>query len=357
MLKDLRIKNYRGFEDFYIDGLARVNLIVGDNNIGKTSFLEAIYLLVKQPLSPNEKSVLLEILERRGELIKEIVVKTSSEKVITDYIYENLHFGYQITEQNQEIKISSKIDIKNLIVFSIKYQTEFEKINISFMEEAKAEKMPNVIYRINYQLVKKENNKREYKNNLKEIKGQLNTFNASLFSPISIIFIDDEKIDTQNIRNLWDQINLTPKEDIVLDSLKIIIPNLQKIALTVSHTPPQVRLRIKDSDSPIPLSSMGSGMKKIFQLAMSCLTVENGILLVDEIETGLHYEAQTDMWRLLIETAKELNIQIFATTHSWDCICALQEALEGIEDKSVAKLFRLDKNMVNFVLLNIPQKI
>ena len=46
MIRDLSIKNYRCFEDFYVDGLAQVNLIVGDNNSGKTSFLEAIYLLV-----------------------------------------------------------------------------------------------------------------------------------------------------------------------------------------------------------------------------------------------------------------------------------------------------------------------
>ncbi|MEL7011141.1 MAG: AAA family ATPase [Cyanobacteria bacterium J06648_1] len=87
---------------------------------------------------------------------------------------------------------------------------------------------------------------------------------------------------------------------------------------------------------------LGEGMYRILAMAMSLVTSENGVLLVDEIETGLHYEAQTDMWRLILETAKELNVQVFATTHSWDCIAAYQEALSQVEDKSIGKLFRLD---------------
>lgn len=87
---------------------------------------------------------------------------------------------------------------------------------------------------------------------------------------------------------------------------------------------------------------MGDGMRQILTLTMAAVNSENGVLLVDEIETGIHYKAQVDMWRLLMETAQELNIQIFATTHSWDCICAFQEALEEREDQSIGKLFRID---------------
>ncbi|WP_198648876.1 ATP/GTP-binding protein [Cyanothece sp. BG0011] len=104
----------------------------------------------------------------------------------------------------------------------------------------------------------------------------------------------------------------------------------------------QIRLKIKGKNQPIPLSSMGEGMKKIFGLVIKAVILENGVLLIDEIERGLHYTAQTNMWRLLIKIAQEFNVQIFATTHSRDCTCAFQEALEDTEDKSVSKLFRLD---------------
>jgi AAA15 family ATPase/GTPase len=88
---------------------------------------------------------------------------------------------------------------------------------------------------------------------------------------------------------------------------------------------------------------MGEGMHRILNLAMAAVTVENGFLLIDEIETGLYHETQTDMWRLILELAQQLNIQVFATTHSWDCVCAFQEALDELEDKSIGKLFRLNQ--------------
>ena len=96
--------------------------------------------------------------------------------------------------------------------------------------------------------------------------------------------------------------------------------------------------------NPVPLSSMGDGMKKIFRLITKAIILENGVLLIDEIERGLHHIVQINLWCLLKIIAQDFNVQIFATTHSWDCICAFQEALADIEDKSVevGKLFRLD---------------
>ena len=87
---------------------------------------------------------------------------------------------------------------------------------------------------------------------------------------------------------------------------------------------------------------MGGGMKKIFRVITKAVLLENGILLIDEIERGLHYTVQTELWRLLITIAQDFNVQIFASTHSWDCVCALIEALEDREDQSVGKLCRLD---------------
>jgi len=103
-----------------------------------------------------------------------------------------------------------------------------------------------------------------------------------------------------------------------------------------------IKLKLKDQTELVPLSSMGDGMNRILTLAMALVSTEKGVLLIDEIETGLHYEAQLDMWRLVLKTAQDLDVQVFATTHSWDCIAAFKEALQELEDQSVAKLFRLD---------------
>ncbi|MEC4815139.1 MAG: AAA family ATPase, partial [Scytonema sp. PMC 1069.18] len=76
MLRDLTIQNYRCFQNFYIDNLARVNLIVGMNNSGKTSLLEAVYLLVNQ--GEIQRS-LIELLKIRGEIKKDEQSSLSNE--------------------------------------------------------------------------------------------------------------------------------------------------------------------------------------------------------------------------------------------------------------------------------------
>ena len=104
-----------------------------------------------------------------------------------------------------------------------------------------------------------------------------------------------------------------------------------------------ILVKLRGQSNRIPLSSMGDGMRRILVLAMAAAVAKDGFMFVDEIDTGLYYETQTDMWRLLIETAQRLNVQIFATTHSWDCVKAFQNALAKAHDDAVGKLFRLEK--------------
>ena len=66
-------------------------------------------------------------------------------------------------------------------------------------------------------------------------------------------------------------------------------------------------------------------MRHMLALALHLVPAQNGYLLIDEVDTGLHFSVMTKMWRMLIESAKRLNVQIFATTHSMDCIHALAE--------------------------------
>jgi AAA15 family ATPase/GTPase len=104
-----------------------------------------------------------------------------------------------------------------------------------------------------------------------------------------------------------------------------------------------VRLKVERGDDPVPLGSMGDGMYRIFALTLSLVSSENGVLLVDEIDTGLHYKALTKMWRLVIETAKKLNVQVFATTHSWDCLASFQAVLTEEKEETIGSVFRLER--------------
>ena len=91
----------------------------------------------------------------------------------------------------------------------------------------------------------------------------------------------------------------------------------------------------------VPIGSMGDGVWRLLGIALSLVRAERGILLIDEIDTGLHYSVLVDMWRLVYETAKRLEVQIFATTHSRDCYEALASVAEaGRYDISLQRIER-----------------
>ena len=61
-------------------------------------------------------------------------------------------------------------------------------------------------------------------------------------------------------------------------------------------------------------------------MAIALISAKGGVLLIDEIDTGLHYTVMADMWKLIAQTAAELDVQVFATTHSSDCVTALRKS-------------------------------
>lgn len=94
-------------------------------------------------------------------------------------------------------------------------------------------------------------------------------------------------------------------------------------------------------DQRVPIGSMGDGIWRLLGIALALVRAEGGILLVDEIDTGLHYSVLVDMWNLVFETAKRLDVQVFATTHSRDCYEALAAvAQKGRHDISLQRIER-----------------
>ena len=86
-------------------------------------------------------------------------------------------------------------------------------------------------------------------------------------------------------------------------------------------------VKLKGAEEPVPIGSLGDGFWRMFGLILAMVNLENGILLIDEIDSGFHFTVMTDMWKFVWEIAKKLNIQVFATTHSRDCLQSLAELI------------------------------
>jgi hypothetical protein len=157
------------------------------------------------------------------------------------------------------------------------------------------------------------------------------------------------------LAKLWDTISLTAKEDKVVEALRLINPEIERIdfkSLLTSYG--GIILKMRGKNSPVPLAIMGEGMQRILSLAIAVLTAENGYLLVDEIDIGVYYMTQTDLWEFLLQIALDFNVQIFATTHSWDCISAFEEALENLKNNTVGKVLRLQWRGEHFRTVDYP---
>jgi predicted ATPase len=154
------------------------------------------------------------------------------------------------------------------------------------------------------------------------------------------------------IGKLWDNITQTDLEKDVLKSLQIIAPRLEGVSL-VSQDARRERVpivRLAGVDQPPPLRSLGDGMNRLFGIALALVNAKDGMLLIDEVENGLHYSVQPDVWKLIFETARNLNVQVFATTHSWDCIEAFQKAAqESPEDGMLIRLAERQGNIISDV--------
>ncbi len=87
---------------------------------------------------------------------------------------------------------------------------------------------------------------------------------------------------------------------------------------------------------------MGDGMNRILTIILALVNATDSYLLIDEFENGLHYTVQEDLWKMIFKLAKELNVQVFATTHSDDCIHAFESVLNSEGNQKEGQYLRLD---------------
>jgi predicted ATPase len=165
-------------------------------------------------------------------------------------------------------------------------------------------------------------------------------------------FLGSEAVERDRLGELWDEVVLEPEEEGVTEALRIIDPRIERIAF-IGDSPRASRnifLKLADSEQRLPLGSMGDGLKRLLSLALHLFSARGGFLLVDEIDTGLHHTVMVNMWKLVIQTARRLDVQVLATSHSLDCVRALAWVREQNPDlASDVTLHRVEKGATTTV--------
>jgi AAA15 family ATPase/GTPase len=372
MLQSLKIEGFRGFQNFEMANLGRINLLVGKNNSGKTSILEAIQFLYAQ----NNIDIFLETISYRGEfawLENKLAGRTK--------VFEICHLfpGHEIVPSQEIIIIGSRESHQESVTISVKsipiqlslFSDKNDDLNNDniFDDEEWNKLLLSIRWSQSQKPIEMEllANGTLARDSIRRIASLSRiSHKIGIDNQIELKFLTPFSLTSSDMAALFDNIVLSPLEDLIIESLKIIEPKIERIASVVSGkylTSNNLGVRggflikIKNHDQPIPIGSLGDGFWRMLGLVLAMVNLENGILLVDEIDSGLHFTVMTDMWKVVWETAKKLNIQVFATTHSRDCWQSLAELIteEKITDNEIT-IQRIDREKSQSVIFD-PEEI
>lgn len=346
MIRDVSVRNYRIFKNFTVDSLSRVTLIVGANNAGKSSLLEALHLMSSEDM----KLALFSILRERDEPVSRIPDRQIERTRYEEFPVSQL-FHDRITKASSRIDVSSLSGATRFSMEIVEEHRARQQTLFDLREKAGESDLIgddiDLDERISLLVLEKIRNKGKTEIERLRIYEDGTIHSPFRYPKIQTIangksskFLTTNYLGYNELAPLWDNIVLTPREDQVVEALKILEPTIERISFT-SHG---ILIRLRDQSEPVPLGSMGDGIRRILTTIISLVNVGSGTLMVDEIDTGLHYSVLVNMWRLIFQTATKQDAQVFATTHSWDCVKAFQQAFKMQELPDTGLLIRLEKN-------------
>ncbi|WLD13818.1 AAA family ATPase [Planctellipticum variicoloris] len=345
LLRDLTIENFRSFDKYQLNGLARVNLLVGDNNCGKTSVLEAACLL----LAEGRPLAVARLLHERGEsraVRRELSPTDSSDdRELNGSAYvEHLAvpmkslFGAHNLARPGQVRLSAGIDRDITLslgtVESLSSAGVFPHQNLLVDEGREAyvaESRPDG--EVHQSISMLQAGGWLVSSNWLDAANRTTLLNRSDELPVG--FLSARGMRPIAMRRGWNLLVERNRERFVEQTLQIILPELSRVFfLTEEGTQSNSRLGVLLEVDGIrtPLGWYGEGVGRLLGFGIAIGSTAGGFLAIDEIDTGLHYSKLGEMWRMVIKAAQELDVQVFATTHSLDCLNGLQDAIAADPD-------------------------
>ena len=333
-IKNITIENFKCFQNLQVEGIERINLIGGKNDIGKTAFLEAVELLVSsstaKDLAVNAhkilirrqtnnvkisiKHIILNLIKRREKILKII----ANNKTCKIYLNQFSFFDIE-TYLNRESH-ENDIVTDNTLSFIINR----DKTTISIDKFLK--------YKISFPDIKI----------LKNIK-----------------FINVAK--EYDIVNLYSSLIDLERKEFLNTCLTKFDENIVSLNAVQTKDGLILKLKLKNKKNLILLSSLGEGINKYIAILCAIWASKDGYLFVDEIESGIHYTNYKILWQAIFQASIDANCQLFVTSNSKECINAFNtvqfEQKGGIYFElckdvkmDIIMATKMDKNLLKYVL-------
>ena len=331
MYSRISIKNFRGIGSLEVDGLRRINLIVGRNNSGKTTFLEGLFLLGGGN-PPPYATVLGQLHSQRYEEGRPDQVWRS--------LFHNMDpkespeiSGHWAQELRERVLTVQALDVSD-------YTGSFELPN--WGGSGVAAVTPEFLFGgVQFRTTDSEGNVTAVQATLDPNSGTVLLGGARRPDVVRTTLLGirnypDQVRDAQTFSSL----RKVKGELDILEALTIIEPRVQRIEVLSEITGPSIYLDV-GLEALVPLAVCGEGLVRLFSITVELAASRNGVLLIDEIDNGLHYSVMPRLWQLLGQLVEKHDVQIFATTHNDVILRTALEAFRGLP--GVLGLFRIDK--------------
>ena len=346
-LPDLSITGFRGIDHLSIPRLGRVTLLAGRNGVGKTTALEAIRIYAAR----GRLALLNAVLTERDEFASAFdedhdpLLSPDLSSLFSGRAAEtgqSISIGPKQKRDSLTIQVASPFDLQReqLDLFAdLALDTDFRVLRIEYGKWIGF--LPWTITQDEYRTrqARRSPASRMPRRRLEE----------EWPKPIECQTLGPGLLSNRALANLWNNVALTEDEEYATEALQMVRGNgIVRVAVVGDDRPhfrpgQRVIVRLSDQPGPVPLKSLGDGATRIFGVALALANSRNGFLVIDEAENGIHYSIQEDFWHMVLKTAHNHNVQVLATTHSWDCVKGFARAAAQLDDIE-GVLVRIERN-------------
>ncbi|WP_200156336.1 AAA family ATPase [Allochromatium vinosum] len=337
MFKSIRIHGYKSISSLEIHKIPDVLLVGGCNNSGKSTFLEAIFLFLDR-MNPD---MLTRHFYWRG-----INVVALDPEHWWKPSFHNYDF-------NKPIEISLKDSRDNWHKFSIAYDPNFSTSDMQLLAGVQQRQVPG--QRSNQdspQLLSPTKSAVPAKalKITEEVGGKVVQDSFITIQPNQMPVMKAIKNDGMVIPGIflsstsrtlpqedamrYGQLDLQNKSSVVLDILRLIEPRIRDLSVISLNDGAIIHCTLEGLPRKVPVSLMGDGVSRTLSIVLAILTTENGIVLIDEVENGIHHSKLQDLWSAIHTAARSAKCQIISTTHSYECLAAASKAASACNDLS-----------------------
>ena len=286
MIKDLCIENFRGFDNLKIDNIKKINFLVGKNNCGKTTVLEAINLMIS--ILDLNTAYYINAIRRIKEDPEEL------KNLFHNFdCKNNINLNYTLdTNKNYNLIISPIIKKDNLFLNGI------------------------VSLEYTFSTTEDEKNYKYSLENINSIERELLKYNHN----IKGVYLSSA-VEYNNLTNYLIEILKNKNEKQLIEKISFFNKNIKAINILKND----IYFNIEGIDELVLSNIMGDGLKKYLSIILPIVANKYDTILVDEIENGLHHKTIKHLLRSILNLSKNNDIQMFFTTHSYEVLKFLSE--------------------------------